>query len=109
MAEERHLHGPAAMQSRSAGRQAVPVCRAAAEDAGRYRLAGAPGGHGAIMTTTADRVTVVQPDTVHDTTAFAYSQATRMDNLIFVAGQVALDREGKLVGKGDIYAQVTQV
>jgi enamine deaminase RidA (YjgF/YER057c/UK114 family) len=54
-------------------------------------------------------VAVIQPDTVHDTRSFAYSHATRMGNLIFVAGQVAVDRSGNLVGKGDIRAQVEQV
>lgn len=54
-------------------------------------------------------ITVVQPDTVHDTKAFAYSHAARMGDLIFVAGQVAIDRSGNLVGKGDIRAQVAQV
>jgi len=29
--------------------------------------------------------------------------------LLFVSGQVALDREGKLVGKGDVKAQAVQV
>ena len=52
---------------------------------------------------------VVQPDTVHDTTAFAYSHAVRMGDLIFVAGQVPRDRNGDLVGKGDVRAQTEQV
>lgn len=54
-------------------------------------------------------VQVIQPDTVHDTTAFSYSHATRMGDLIFVAGQVANDRDGNLVGRGDVRAQTEQV
>ena len=54
-------------------------------------------------------VKVIQPDTVHDTTALAYSQATRMSDLIFVAGQVPCDPSGAIVGKGDIRAQTEQV
>jgi 2-iminobutanoate/2-iminopropanoate deaminase len=54
-------------------------------------------------------VKVIQPDTVHDTTALAYSQATRMGELIFVAGQVPCDRSGAIVGKDDIRAQTEQV
>jgi len=54
-------------------------------------------------------VQVIQPDTVHDTTAFAYSQATRMGDLIFLAGQVPYDVDGNLVGKGDVGAQTEQV
>jgi enamine deaminase RidA (YjgF/YER057c/UK114 family) len=54
-------------------------------------------------------VSVIQPDTVHDTTIYAYSHATRMGDLIFVAGQVAIDPAGNLVGPGDIAAQTEQV
>lgn len=54
-------------------------------------------------------VQVIQPNTVHDTTKFSYSHATRMGNLIFVAGQVAIDQDGNLVGKGDVRAQTEQV
>lgn len=53
--------------------------------------------------------TVIQPDTVHDTTAFSYSHAVRMGDLIFVAGQVAHDQNGNLVGEGDVAAQTEQV
>lgn len=54
-------------------------------------------------------IRVIQPDTVHDTTAYAYSHAVRMGDLIFVAGEVARDRSGDLVGKGDVRAQTEQV
>ncbi len=54
-------------------------------------------------------IKVIQPETVHDTTAFSYSHATRMGDLIFVAGQVPHDRDGNLVGKGDVRAQTEQV
>ena len=52
---------------------------------------------------------VIQPATVHDTRAYAYAHAVRMGDLIFVAGQVARDVEGNLVGKGDVRAQTEQV
>lgn len=40
-----------------------------------------------------------------------YSNSIRVEAgpLLFVAGQVALDAEGKLVGEGDVRAQATQV
>lgn len=44
---------------------------------------------------------------VHKTTG--YSHAARAGNLVFVAGQVAQDVHGALVGKGDIEAQAIQV
>lgn len=37
-----------------------------------------------------------------------YSWATKVSNLIFVAGQAALDPTGNLVGEGDIRAQTVQ-
>ena len=54
-------------------------------------------------------IPVIQPNTVHDTTAFSYSHAVRMGDLIFVAGQVAHDVDGNLVGEGDVAAQTEQV
>ena len=40
-----------------------------------------------------------------------YSNSVRTESgpLLFIAGQVALDADGKLVGEGDIRAQATQV
>ena len=38
-----------------------------------------------------------------------YSQAVKADGLLFISGQVALDKEGNLVGKGDITLQTQQV
>jgi reactive intermediate/imine deaminase len=44
---------------------------------------------------------------VHKTTG--YSHAAKVGNLLFVAGQVAQDVDGNLIGKGDIEAQAVQV
>jgi reactive intermediate/imine deaminase len=41
--------------------------------------------------------------------AVGYSHAARAGNLLFVAGQVAQDADGNLVGRGDIEAQAVQV
>jgi enamine deaminase RidA (YjgF/YER057c/UK114 family) len=40
-----------------------------------------------------------------------YSQAIRIRaaEFVFIAGQVAIDRQGKLVGKGDVSAQTRQI
>ena len=51
---------------------------------------------------------VIQPKTVHDTTAYSYSHAVRMGDLIFVSGQVGRDRNGDLLGKGDVRVQTEQ-
>ncbi|MDP2659647.1 MAG: RidA family protein [Dehalococcoidia bacterium] len=41
--------------------------------------------------------------------AGAYSHAVRAGNLLFLAGQVARDKEGHIVGLGDAAAQADQV
>jgi reactive intermediate/imine deaminase len=38
-----------------------------------------------------------------------YSHAILADKFLFISGQVALDKEGKKIGKGDIEAQTEQV
>ena len=38
-----------------------------------------------------------------------YSAATRVGNMVFVSGQVAVDEEGNSVGAGDVRAQTEQV
>ena len=38
-----------------------------------------------------------------------YSQVSRFGNRVFIAGQLARDAQGNLVGKGDIVAQTRQV
>ncbi|HUG98587.1 MAG TPA: RidA family protein [Gammaproteobacteria bacterium] len=45
--------------------------------------------------------------TVHPTKG--YSHAARAGNLLFIAGQVAKDRDDKLVGLGDVAAQARQI
>ena len=52
---------------------------------------------------------IIQPNTVHDTTAYAYAHAVRMGDFIFVSGQVARGADGNLVGKDDVRAQTEQV
>ncbi len=39
----------------------------------------------------------------------AYSHLVKVDNLMFIAGQVAVDGDGNIVGEGDMSAQVRQV
>ena len=52
---------------------------------------------------------VIQPATVNVPAAYSYSQAVRMGDLVFAAGQVAQDERSELVGPGDIRAQTEQV
>jgi 2-iminobutanoate/2-iminopropanoate deaminase len=55
------------------------------------------------------RLEAITPSTVYVPPSFSYSQAVRMGDLIFVAGQVAENERGELVGKDDIRAQTVQV
>ena len=51
---------------------------------------------------------VIRPASMHSTNG--YSHAVLKDGIpVFISGQVALDSEGKIVGEGDIAAQVEQV
>jgi reactive intermediate/imine deaminase len=58
------------------------------------------------------RTTAMNPDTVASPGG-NYSHAVRIDTgdgtLLFVAGQVAFDRDGNLVGEGDMARQTEQV
>ena len=49
---------------------------------------------------------VIVPSTVHP--ARGYSHAIKVGNTIYVAGQIALDREGNLVGGDNFEAQAEQ-
>lgn len=51
--------------------------------------------------------TPIETPSVHPATG--YSHATRVGNLLFVAGQIAKAKNGELVGKGEIRAQAEQV
>ena len=53
---------------------------------------------------------IYNPDTVAKPTA-GYSQVAEVNDgkIVYIAGQVALDRSGNLVGKDDFRAQVQQV
>jgi len=50
---------------------------------------------------------ILKLKSVHPTVG--YSHAAKAGNTLYVAGQIAQDVEGKLVGKGDFETQVRQV
>ena len=49
---------------------------------------------------------LIQPPDLHATVG--YTHASRVGNLVFVAGQVALDAQSEVVGEGDLEAQAHQ-
>ncbi len=56
---------------------------------------------------TAQEIKRVNPEGMTQPTA--YSHLVKFDKLMFIAGQVALDGDGNLVGEGDMPVQIRQV
>ena len=52
---------------------------------------------------------ILQLKSVHETKDRGYSHAAKAGKTLYIAGQVARDVQGNLVGKGDFGAQVRQV
>src|SRR5271169_941549 len=61
------------------------------------------------MTLTKPHFTLLNPDTMPK--ARGYSQAIEVHSgkLVYIAGQVALDKDSQLIGKGDFRSQAEQV
>jgi enamine deaminase RidA (YjgF/YER057c/UK114 family) len=51
----------------------------------------------------------VKPDGLSPANGYSHVVVTQPGKMVFIAGQVANNREGKLVGKGDLKAQTIQV
>jgi 2-iminobutanoate/2-iminopropanoate deaminase len=51
---------------------------------------------------------ILHPKSVHETTDRGYSHAAKAGRTLYIAGQVARDIRGNLVGKGDFEAQARQ-
>ncbi len=62
-----------------------------------------------LMTSTATAQQIERTNPEGMTQPTAYSHLVKVGNLMFLAGQVALDGEGNVVGAGDMKSQVRQV
>ena len=51
----------------------------------------------------------VRPRTLPKPSGFSYGYEVKSGRLVFLAGQVAVDEHGAIVGKGDLVAQFRQV
>ncbi len=51
----------------------------------------------------------LKPDGLAPAPGYTHVVVTRPGKLIYLSGQVAMDRQGQLVGKGDLKAQAVQV
>jgi 2-iminobutanoate/2-iminopropanoate deaminase len=54
-------------------------------------------------------VTLLSPKSIHAPRGYSHSARVSSGTLLFIAGQVALDASGKLVGTGDFRAQTQQI
>ena len=52
---------------------------------------------------------IIVPGKVHSLERWPYSHGVKAGNLLFVAGQVALDEQLRLVGPGDVEVQARQI
>jgi enamine deaminase RidA (YjgF/YER057c/UK114 family) len=55
------------------------------------------------------QIEFLNPPELMKPVGFSHAAATRGGRTIFLSGQVAKDRDGRVVGKGDIVAQFRQV
>jgi enamine deaminase RidA (YjgF/YER057c/UK114 family) len=53
-------------------------------------------------------VVVVNPDGIHKTTTYFQASIASGTRLICLAGQVAIDQQGQLIGSGDLATQTQQ-
>ena len=52
-----------------------------------------------------DHISAVRPRTLPKPAGFSYGYEDKSGRLVFVAGQVAVDADGRIVGRGDLVAQ----
>jgi enamine deaminase RidA (YjgF/YER057c/UK114 family) len=57
----------------------------------------------------AHHIELHNPPSLMKPVGFSHAAETRGGRLLFLAGQVAKDRDGRVVGKGDVVAQFRQV
>lgn len=55
------------------------------------------------------QVNFMNPDTMPPSNGYTQVVEVRNGRMIFISGQVAINREGELVGKGDLTAQTRQI
>ncbi len=55
-----------------------------------------------------DHITAVRPRTLPKPTGYSYAMEVRHGRVVFVAGQVAMNASGAIVGRGDLVAQFRQ-
>jgi 2-iminobutanoate/2-iminopropanoate deaminase len=54
-------------------------------------------------------INIFNPQTMHTPVGYSHVAEVRRGKIVYIAGQVAMDRRGDLVGKDDVSAQTQQV
>jgi reactive intermediate/imine deaminase len=67
------------------------------------------GGHGLVTAQAGAAIERMNPQGLSTPTGYSHVVTTRGGKTIYIAGQVAFDAKGQLVGKGDLAAQTRQV
>ena len=67
------------------------------------------GGHGLVDEQGAAAIERINPQGLSTPTGYSHVVSTRGGKTVYIAGQVAFDARGQLVGKGDLAAQTKQV
>src|SRR5262245_22291045 len=61
------------------------------------------------MNTIPDGVRFINPPNIHTPRGYSHVVEVRNGRMVFIAGQVSLDKSGNVVGQGDFRAQTEQV
>lgn len=61
------------------------------------------------MPSTQPKIRFVNPPTLHTPRGYSHLAEVQSGRIVFVAGQIALDPSGNVVGRGDFLAQARQV
>jgi enamine deaminase RidA (YjgF/YER057c/UK114 family) len=54
-------------------------------------------------------INFINPPEISSPTGYSHVAEVRGGRLVYISGQIALDAQGKLVGKGDLEAQADQI
>lgn len=61
------------------------------------------------MTTNPDGVRFINPPNIHTPRGYSHVVEVKSGRIVFIAGQVSVDKSGNVVGQGDFRAQTEQV
>lgn len=90
-------------------REAIAKGRPLIASVGDYVSNEPVGGHGLVAAQTGATIERMNPQGLSTPTGYSHVVTARGGKTVYIAGQVAFDAKGQLVGKGDLAAQTRQV